>query len=310
MAAGIIVIRTALYLTMMVLFGLTAFGLHGLRGEKRRSGAGIYWRGWIVGSALSAAVLSALALLMLAASMADVGLLAVDRATVGALLSGTPVGTAWLVRMIALAVAAVAGFRVTRTPIPALTSACLAGGVALGSLAWSGHGAMDDGVRGWVHLSADLVHLWAAGMWIGALLGLSLLVARRRAWVDAVHLELTHRALAQFAWTGALVVAALVGSGLINAWFLVGLSELPRLTDSSYGRLLIVKLGLFALMLPMAALNRFRWTPALARSSHDTDGEIAMRRLRHSVGIEAGLGVIIMSVVAWLGALEPPMASG
>ncbi len=310
MAVAAIVIRAALYLGLMLLFGLAAFGLHGLRGGERASGAVIGFRGWIVGAALSSAALSSLALVMLAASVADIPLLAVDRATLGALVWGTPAGTAWLVRMIALAVAALAGIYAARAPVPALTAACAAGGVALGSLAWSGHGIMDDGVGGWVHLSADMIHLWAAGLWIGALLGLALLVARRQASDDTAHLMLTHHALARFAWTGSLIVAALLGSGLINAWFLVGLGGLPRLMDSTYGEVLVVKLALFASMLLMATSNRFRLTPALEQSTNGAGKGAALRNLRFSVGIEAGLGITVLAIVAWLGTLEPPVAGG
>src|SRR3546814_12018793 len=68
----------------------------------------------------------------------------------------------------------------------------LLGGVALTSLAWTGHGAMDQGSIGWVHLSADIVHLLAAGAWIAAILALGTLLLRaHRSMVraDAEHLQ-------------------------------------------------------------------------------------------------------------------------
>src|SRR3546814_18790272 len=48
-------------------------------------------------------------------------------------------------------------------------------GVGLATLAWAGHGAMDDGVRGYIHLASDVMHLWAAGAWIGALVAFFML---------------------------------------------------------------------------------------------------------------------------------------
>lgn len=125
-----------------------------------------------------------------------------------------------------------------------------------------------------------------------------------------VMLGRTHHALARFAWTGSLIVAALVGSGLINAWFLVGLGGLPRLMDSTYGEVLVVKLALFASMLLMAASNRFRLTPALEQSANGAGTGAALRNLRFSVAIEAGLGITVLAIVAWLGTLEPPVAGG
>src|SRR3546814_16788952 len=79
---------------------------------------------------------------------------------------------------------------------------------------------MDQGSIGWVHLSADIVHLLAAGAWIAAILALGTLLLRaHRSMVrgDAEHL---HRALARFATVGTLAVALLVVTGLVNSWLL------------------------------------------------------------------------------------------
>src|SRR3546814_9838889 len=69
----------------------------------------------------------------------------------------THIGWAWLVR-----VAALAGFILASLVMHPAQGAgsilmSLLGGVALTSLAWTGHGAMDQGSIGWVHLSADIV---------------------------------------------------------------------------------------------------------------------------------------------------------
>src|SRR3546814_6538529 len=90
------------------------------------------------------------------------------------------------------------------------TSCALVTGVQTCALPISGHGAMDQGSIGWVHLSADIVHLLAAGAWIAAILALGTLLLRaHRSMVrdDAEHL---HRALARFATVGTLAVALLV----------------------------------------------------------------------------------------------------
>jgi copper resistance protein D len=60
-------------------------------------------------------------------------------------------------------------------------------------------------------------------------------------------------------------------------------------------------------MLGLAAMNRFRLTPALLR---DLDaGAVpsgAQRALRRSIAIEAGLAASVLAIVAWLGTLVPP----
>jgi putative copper resistance protein D len=173
------------------------------------------------------------------------------------------------------------------------------GAVALGSLAWTGHGAMDSGAIGIVHLTADIVHLLAAGAWVGALASLLWLLITTS---DAV----SYRTLAGFASTGSAIVAFVFISGFINSWLLVGPQNLLPLGTSPYGRLLLVKLALFAAMLSLAAINRFRLTPALGTAVTQAGVDAAMRRLRLSLTLEALAAFAILALVAWLGTLEPP----
>ena len=55
-------------------------------------------------------------------------------------------------------------------------SACV-----LGSLAWAGHGGATPGRPGDLHLTADILHLLAAGAWVGSLVPLALLLSELRA---------------------------------------------------------------------------------------------------------------------------------
>ena len=301
-------IRFALYFDLMALFGVAAFGLYGLRGDERRSGATLPFRLLLGGAALLGLVLSAAGLVVLAAGMAGVPLSQVDSVSIGMILTGTSIGTAWIVRMAALAVALGLVLFSPVRPIALLTSATTAGAAALVSLAWTGHGAMDEGSTGVVHLSADALHLLAAGIWIGALLALMLLVFRRRELVDRDHLILSHRALAGFSLVGTITVAVIIVSGLVNSWLLVGPANLLNLAESLYGQLLIAKLALFAAMIALAATNRFRLVPAFEASLAGADHRAASRALRRSLAIETGCALAILALVAWLGMLEPPMS--
>ena len=182
----------------------------------------------------------------------------------------------------------------------------LAAGVALATLAWTGHGAMDEDTTGWVHLAADILHLLSAGAWVGALLGLGMLVARPATRIDAPHVALTYRALHGFGLVGTIVVGTIVITGLVNAWLLVGLANLPNLGATLYGQLLIAKLALFAVMLGLASLNRFRLTPTFKQSIASGDHRGALSTLRWSLAFETTCVVSIMGLVAWLGTLAPP----
>src|SRR6266700_1259161 len=63
------------------------------------------------------------------------------------------------------------------------------------------------------------------------------------------------RILLRFSSMGYVAVATLVGSGLVNSWFLVG--SVSNLLKTLYGQILLGKLALFAAMLALATANRF-----------------------------------------------------
>jgi putative copper resistance protein D len=181
--------------------------------------------------------------------------------------------------------------------------AILAFAGAVASFAWSGHGAATEGSAGLVHLTADIVHLIAAAVWLGALVGFCLLLARPRPG----DVEGTSRTLSGFAVLGTGAVAALAITGAVNTFFLVGADGLWRITGSTWGVLLIVKLALFVLMLGLAAHNRFTLAPALSCAMDSGAGtQVPVRHLRLSVGLEMLAGIALLGVVAVMGVQMPP----
>ena len=303
---SLIGVRFALYVTLAALFGLAAFSLYGLRARER--GDALALRPWFIASAGLSLLFSGAWVVLMASSMAGTPAWPIDREAVGALLTGSAIGAAWKLRMVLVALAAlaalVAGGRGIWLSIVALCSA-----VALATLAWTGHGAMDEAVMGWVHLIVDILHLIASGAWVGALLGLLLLVSRPAARVDAAHLGLTHRALHGFGAIGTVVVGTILVTGLVNGWMLVGIGNLATLPATLYGQLLIAKLALFVAMLGLASLNRFRLTPAFERSIAADDHKGALGALRTSLAIETACVIAVLGLIAWLGTLAPPASA-
>lgn len=303
---SLIGVRFALYFAMAALFGLSAFSLYGLRARERSNALALPL--WLVGSAILSLLLSTGWLVLMASSMAGTPLWPLDQEAIGGLLRGSAIGAAWKLRMVALVVAAFAAMFAAQRSLW-LSVVMLASGIALGTLPWTGHGAMDEGASGWVHLAADVLHLIASGAWVGALLGLLLLVARPASQVDAAHLGLTHRALHGFGTVGTIVVATVVVTGLVNAWMLVGIDNVAALATTLYGQLLLGKLALFVLMLGLASLNRFRLTPAFERSVASADHRGALGALRGSLAAETACVVVVLGLVAWLGTLAPPSSA-
>lgn len=305
-----ITIRFALYLTLMLLFGLPLFRLHALSSAERKLAQIPRFAVVVPVLASLGLALSALWFLFLTAEMADASIAGLDHDTITAVMA-SPVGTAWLVRMAALlgALTLVLAFRRTDGALgPVLVS--LSAATALTTLPWAGHGAAGEGRAGTIQLIADTVHLLAAGIWIGALAAFVILLFQRTLASSAITLGLAANALRRFSTTGAVAVALIVLSGLINSYMLVGVSQATRLLDTLYGQILLAKLGLFLLMLALAATNRFRLTPSLSTAIAGGDANAALRALRISVAIEATAGLCVLGLVAWLGTLEPPITAG
>src|SRR5262249_29147745 len=153
------------------------------------------------------------------------------------------------------------------------------------SLAWTGHAGSTLGVAGDLHLAADTLHLIAAAAWIGGLVSLMLFLATAR---RSKTLSLAHDAVGRFSTLGMISVATLLLTGLINTIILVGSPRALIVTE--YGRLLLLKLGLFAVMLAFAAANRFRLSSGVG-SSDNQMRSTALRRLTLNSGIELVLGL-------------------
>lgn len=223
---------------------------------------------------------------------------ALNRDTLGTVLADTLFGRAWIVRF-ALAAALGATLLLSRRRAGLATlSAVLAAGL-LGSLAWAGHAAAERGADRIVHLSADAVHLLAAGAWLGALLPLARLLA------GAPGIGLAERVTRRFSVMGIACVSVLIVTGTASALYTVG--SVPGLFGTNYGRLLLAKLALFAAMIALAAANRMRWTPRLAAASGEAG--LARRRLRRNAIAETSLGAAVLGVVGALGITVPALHS-
>lgn len=167
------------------------------------------------------------------------------------------------------------------------------GGLLLASLAPISHAAATGGdiaVRG---AANDALHLLAAGFWLGGLIVLALLICRRSTDGQALF-----GPLRIFSLWGTGVVALLVLTGVINALSILPLSAMSL--RNPYFQLLLVKIGLAAVMVGLASLNRWRLAPALPNG-----GDKEVRHLARSVGLEIALGLLVVAIVGYLGTTAP-----
>jgi putative copper resistance protein D len=280
-----IVLRFALYVDLLLLFGLALFALYS-------AGTLLRFRPMLRGIALIGALLSVAGLVLMTRAMSDETALAALWPHLQMMLLETDVGLAWAVRMIALIVVLIR---------PGAWLASVAGAIALASLAWSGHGAMDEGTLRFWHFLSDILHLLAAGAWLGAMLALVLMA---RGPVDEARIRSLAFAVRRFEWIGAVIVLTLSITGVVNYLFIVG-ARLDEILLGTYGMLLAIKVLLFAGMLVLAALNRFHLGPALAQALRNGHYVIAANALKRSVVVELAIALLIVALVAWLGTLSP-----
>jgi putative copper resistance protein D len=306
---ALIVLRLVQYGAAAVLFGSSLFLVYALPADGAGSAARLGWPRKLLAGAAGAILAASLAGLVtqtaiLAGSWAD-GLRA---SSLLAVLTTMALGPSSLVRAAAalVALALALGLRPGRT----MPVACaVLGLIANASFAWMGHGAATEGPLSLLHTAADILHVLSAGVWIGALVMFFALL--RAAGREPAADQALHRALRGFGGLGSGLVALLIATGLVNSWFLVGPDHLAGLWTTGYGRLLSLKLLLFAAMLALAAANRFRLTPGLgAALRHKIGAACELAALRRSVAIETLVGFGVMFLVAWLGTQEPPSAMG
>ena len=169
------------------------------------------------------------------------------------------------------------------------------------TIAWTGHAVSTPGEAGMLHLTADALHLTAAAAWIGGLVSFTWLLAGTRG--DPAHASLARDATRRFSTLGIASVGTLFSTGIVNAWILVG--SLNALTATGYGRLLMLKIGLFAVMVAFAAVNRFWLTPQLILSTEVGPQLNSLRQLTRNSMIEIALGLTICGIVGVLGTLHP-----
>lgn len=302
METAVVFARLVAFAAGAALFGAPLFLLYGLG---REGAARAPSRPWLIVCAVLVVTSALGALVAQTGVMAGDPAAGFDPSTLRDVLTGGGFGASIVARACAgcLAFALLLAAPPGRTLWAATT---LFGGVALAALAWSGHGGADEGTAGLVHAGADVIHLLAAGVWLGALAGFVALLAERPR--EPARVAALQGALQGFSGVGSLVVAAIVASGLVNSWFLVGLDHLGDLLGSPWGVLLLVKLGLFAAMLGFAALNRFRLTPNLA-AALPGDAAPELHALSRSIALETATGLAILALVAVLGVLAPPAST-
>jgi putative copper resistance protein D len=306
-ALGLVIARLLHYAAVTTLAGVSFFPLYAYADAEPI--VLLRWREGVLLAGAIAALLSGL--LWFVFSVANMsGTLAgvTDREVLWMVLNEMSFGRVWTARLVLSIImvglfcnCVVSKFGSRRDLITPVLAAVL-----LISLAGVGHSQIEEGVEGIIHVVSDAAHLLAVGAWLGGLvpLGYILLLHRRERGRAAQRSDL-NEILQRFSSMGYVAVATLIGSGLLNGWFLIG--NVSGLFATPYGQLLILKLVLFAGMLALAVSNRFWIVPSLtkARTDDPNGSTVWTARLRNHVLGEQFLGFMVLVIVSVLGTMRP-----
>jgi len=300
-----LVLRVAQYALLLGLFGWSAFWLLGLRNFDWLGADSA--PGFAVLAALVAPVVSAALMLISIAAMMGVPVVELDLPMIEAMILGTDMGFAFLVRA-GLLVTGLAALLALRNRRAALVFAAGCYGSALVTLGWSGHAAVTEGGLGLLHRLNNGIHLISAGLWLGAIGWFLVLTFRCYKDPDKTQAHAVLKVMHAFAPMGVALVALVAVTGTINAQLIFGLANVAATLATPYGVLLAIKLALVAAMVALGA-HHARASRSASRSVGPAVARPAQTlvALRRTLLAELALGVWVTGLVAVFGMMSPVM---
>ncbi len=297
------VLRVAQYALLLGLFGWSAFWVLGLRS--------VDWLkadrapSFAVVAALAAPMVSAALMLTSIAAMMGVPVAQLDQPMIKAMITGTDMGHAFIVRT-GLLVAGLAAILALRSQRAALVFTAGCYGSALVTLGWSGHAAATEGGWGQIHRLNTGIHLVSAGLWLGAIGWFLVLTFRSYKDPDETQANAVLKAMHAFAPMGISLVALVAVTGTINAHLIFGLPNVAATLATPYGLLLASKLALVAAMAAFGA-HHARVSRAASRGMSQAVASPAhpLAALRRTLLVELALGVSVTGLVAVFGTMSP-----
>lgn len=151
-----------------------------------------------------------------------------------------------------------------------------------------------------VTVAADLLHVVAAGAWLGTLV---VMLSTAATWsesrhpVDADRATVVTMLLARFSPLALAGASSLAVSGVVSSY--AHFDAASELAESTYGRLLLAKVASVLLVGAVGWRNWRRVTPRLAALGTDT--------LRRSITTEVAFAAIVLALTSALVITPPPM---
>ncbi|CAN5648235.1 CopD family protein [soil metagenome] len=170
----------------------------------------------------------------------------------GEALFETRMGRIWFARTVLGLIATLLVARAARDGRAAYWwGAVAAGGAVLATLSLQSHAAAEGGL---LPLFSNWLHVVAGSVWMGGLLGFPLLLLGPLREPEAgPRAELLSKVVRRFSRVATVAVVVILVTG-VHA-MLLNVPDAATLVSTAYGRALVMKLGLFALLLAAGGIN-------------------------------------------------------
>lgn len=158
----------------------------------------------------------------------------------------------------------------------------------------------------WLMMTSDLLHVAAGAVWVGGLAGLAAVTWGRRSKPggSAPDTASASTMVKRFSSIAVWALAVVALTGLTMAWLTV--PSWRSLFDTTYGRLVLAKIGIVLVLAAVAAVNRYRLKPRLQTSR----GSQALSRLRITTTVECAALILLLGVAALLVEQDPAQGPG
>lgn len=287
LTAGYIGLRGIHFAALMLLFGCTLFisrlaprHLHRLMVARFTA---------LLRLSLCAGALSAVFMFALQGGIMGDGWADVFDPQTWRLLVGTQFGSVWLWQITVAVITLIVGYIQPQQQGRLM----LLSGAQLILMAGVGHAAMHEGVTGVLQRANHALHLLCAAAWFGGLLPVIFCMRiSRTSWKNHAVM-----AMMRFSRYGHLAVAGVLITGMINTLLIQG--TLWSL-QTGYGRMLLIKSALVALMVAIAVVNRYVLVPRLGLKNSQ-----ARHFLIWMTWTEVVLGAFVLAAVSLFATWEP-----
>ncbi|HEX6221143.1 MAG TPA: CopD family protein [Acidimicrobiia bacterium] len=158
------------------------------------------------------------------------------------------------------------------------------------SFATDGHTISEGNL--FLSASLDVIHVLAAGVWVGGVVGLFLMSLRRSRGLETSPMAPT---IVRFSTVATVAIVAVAAAGAGMSFLIV--DSISDYYTTTWGKLLLVKVGLVVLAGGFGAYNHYVVVPALEVDASDT---VMLARARSTISAEVVLLFLVALVTVFL----------